>query len=58
MFLSVPEAGISSLPLIRRPRALLPNLLLKPAQGIVANLEYARGESGSDAVIFEMCYAG
>jgi len=31
--------------------------LLKPAQGIVANLEYAQGESGSNAVIFKMGYA-
>ena len=31
--------------------------VLKPAQGIVANLEYAQGESGNNAVIFKMGYA-
>lgn len=31
--------------------------LLKPEQGIVANLEYAQGEAGSNAVIFKMGYA-
>ncbi len=31
--------------------------LLKPQQGIVANLEYAEGKDGNNAVIFKMGYA-
>ena len=31
--------------------------LLKPQQGIVANLEYAQGKDGNNAVIFKMGYA-
>ena len=31
--------------------------LLKPAQGLVANLEYAQGKDGNNAVIFKMGYS-
>jgi hypothetical protein len=31
--------------------------VLKPAQGLVANLEYAQGEDGNNALIFKMGYA-
>ena len=31
--------------------------VLKPQQGIVANLEYAEGKDGNNAVIFKMGYA-
>jgi hypothetical protein len=31
--------------------------VLKPAQGVLANLEYAQGEDGNNAVIFKLGYA-
>ena len=31
--------------------------LLKPQQGLVANLEYSQAKSGNSAVIFKMGYA-